>query len=220
MKLLITILAAAVLTSCEPIQRRYCPAYDSSCTQTYVVQSGDICNKITGTYGISLANFYQWNPGVHNPSCDNLYPGCTYCVAVNPQPVCPTYAANCAKTYTVVSGDICWKIVGIYGIALNDFYKWNPGVNNPAVTPGHECDNLWPGCKYCVGVNPNPGPPNPHQPNIKTDCTQYYQAVPGDYCWELSQRLGLDNNVFMSWNPDVGPNCQSMLAGYYYCTAV
>jgi LysM repeat protein len=51
---------------------------------------------------------------------------------------------SCQKWYVVVRGDGCWAIANTAGIALEDFYKWNPGVG--------ECANLYPDYAVCVGI--------------------------------------------------------------------
>ncbi|KAH8733237.1 hypothetical protein GQ44DRAFT_23835 [Phaeosphaeriaceae sp. PMI808] len=143
--------------------------------------------------------------------------GCYYCVAKDPIPdPCPTdYNSNCDKFYEVKTGDICWAIVGRNPpLSLNQLFEYNPSIHNPS------CDNLKPNCKYCVRTSTPPKVPEPHQPNIKTNCKEYYQAVPGDYCYKISLEKGVNLNDFMGWNPDVGPTCLNMLAGYWYCLRI
>jgi hypothetical protein len=60
------------------IGQRICiPGYSSkpsgglSCTRTYNIKGGDICNTIVRNLGISLANLYACNPGI-NAGCTNL----------------------------------------------------------------------------------------------------------------------------------------------------
>ncbi|KAF3491976.1 uncharacterized protein GIQ15_01493 [Arthroderma uncinatum] len=63
-----------------------------------------------------------------------------------PAPTQAGAAANCTKWHTVVSGDGCWDLSNQYGIALSDFYTWNPAV-------GSNCANMWLGYAVCVGIN-------------------------------------------------------------------
>ncbi|TLD08606.1 uncharacterized protein PgNI_07373 [Pyricularia grisea] len=49
----------------------------------------------------------------------------------------PGAIESCKTWYVVVPGDGCWAISNQYGIALDDFYKWNPAV-------GSDCGKLWP----------------------------------------------------------------------------
>jgi hypothetical protein len=45
----------------------------------------------------------------------------------------------------VGADDGCSVIANQYGISLDDFYKWNPGV-------GPRCESLWQGYAVCVGI--------------------------------------------------------------------
>lgn len=45
-----------------------------------------------------------------------------------PAPTQPGTAANCEEWYIAVSGDTCESIADRYGIALDQFYAWNPYV--------------------------------------------------------------------------------------------
>jgi len=52
---------------------------------------------------------------------------------------------TCQQFHLVQSGDGCWAIANQYGILLEDFYSWNPGV-------GSDCAFLWLDYYVCVGV--------------------------------------------------------------------
>ncbi|KAF3803256.1 hypothetical protein GCG54_00013363 [Colletotrichum gloeosporioides] len=52
---------------------------------------------------------------------------------------------NCVNFYLVQSGDGCWAICGARGIALDDFYKWNPSVKT-------NCSGLQANLYVCCGV--------------------------------------------------------------------
>ncbi|KAH3465252.1 hypothetical protein KXV78_008818, partial [Aspergillus fumigatus] len=61
----------------------------ANCNKYYFVEIGDCCAAIASTYGITLADFYSWNPAV-GTSCQSLQAGYYVCVGVSAQ-----------------SGDIC-----------------------------------------------------------------------------------------------------------------
>ncbi|RMZ22545.1 hypothetical protein D0859_13428 [Hortaea werneckii] len=67
------------------------------------------------------------------------------------------------------------------------------------------------------------GTAQPHaatQAGIVSDCTQWYVAQSGDYCYSVAERFGISVDTFMGWNPAVDPPaCPSMLAGFAYCVA-
>ncbi|KAI0838893.1 carbohydrate-binding module family 50 protein [Hypoxylon sp. FL0890] len=57
------------------------PGIAANCDSCYTVVSGDTCLSITQPRGISLSDFYAWNPSI-NSGCTNLQPGYNYCVGV------------------------------------------------------------------------------------------------------------------------------------------
>ncbi|KAI7089999.1 hypothetical protein KC356_g1873 [Hortaea werneckii] len=67
------------------------------------------------------------------------------------------------------------------------------------------------------------GTAQPHaatQAGIVSDCTRWYVAQSGDYCYSVAERFGISVDTFMGWNPAVDPPaCPNMLAGFAYCVA-
>ncbi|KAL4860468.1 hypothetical protein BDV12DRAFT_209352 [Aspergillus spectabilis] len=57
----------------------------------------------------------------------------------------PGATTDCSLWHVVKSGDGCQTIAGGYGISLEDFYTWNPGV-------GSDCSTLWLGYAVCVAI--------------------------------------------------------------------
>ncbi|KAL7628067.1 hypothetical protein AAE478_002263 [Parahypoxylon ruwenzoriense] len=53
----------------------------SNCAKCYKVVEGDYCLLVAGKNGISLGDFYAWNPSV-DATCSNLQLGYNYCVGV------------------------------------------------------------------------------------------------------------------------------------------
>ncbi|CCF37214.1 LysM domain-containing protein [Colletotrichum higginsianum] len=62
-----------------------------------------------------------------------------------PSPIQDGMVANCVAFYLVRSGDGCWAISDAKGIALDDFYGWNPAVKT-------DCTGLQANVYVCVGV--------------------------------------------------------------------
>lgn len=52
---------------------------------------------------------------------------------------------NCNKFYLVKKGDSCADVATNHGIALTDFYAWNPAVKN-------DCSKLLASVNVCVGI--------------------------------------------------------------------
>ncbi|KAI8244851.1 LysM domain-containing protein [Colletotrichum sp. SAR 10_96] len=134
------------------------------CYIFYKVASGDGCWAIADAHGIALDDFYSWNTAVKT-DCTGLQADVYVCVGLAaagaPQPTSSTTAeasagatpspvqegmiTNCVKFHLVQSGDGCWAISDARGIALNDFYTWNPAVKT-------DCSGLQADVYVCVGV--------------------------------------------------------------------
>ncbi|CCC12068.1 hypothetical protein SMACR_02289 [Sordaria macrospora] len=143
----------------------------SNCDRFHLVKSGDQCGTIASTYGITLANFYGWNPAV-GTSCESLWLDTYVCVrtigfvppktttttttttkkttttsaggVATPTPTQPGMVSGCKKFHKVASGDQCGTIATRYSISLASFYSWNPAV-------GSSCQTLWLDYYVCVG---------------------------------------------------------------------
>ncbi|KAI8577665.1 hypothetical protein K450DRAFT_282441 [Umbelopsis ramanniana AG] len=66
--------------------KSYCVAKSApavTCTAEHSVSGSDNCISVAKKYGITLSEFYEWNPKVHRGTCDNLDNGKKYCVAVS-----------------------------------------------------------------------------------------------------------------------------------------
>jgi Tfp pilus assembly protein FimV len=140
-----------------------------NCNGFYLVKAGDGCYDIAAANGISLDQFYQFNPYVQT-DCSRLWSGYNVCIrtigmvtpassafktstvatttkpaSTTPTPVQQGMVADCKKFYKVVSGDGCWAIADTNKISLDDFYKWNPALKT-------DCSGLWAEYYVCVGT--------------------------------------------------------------------
>ncbi|KAF7131457.1 hypothetical protein CNMCM5793_004682 [Aspergillus hiratsukae] len=135
----------------------------ANCQQWYVARAGDTCYDIAATYGITLDEFYAWNPAVGS-DCSGLQASDAYCVmapatssttipatttTTSVTPPAPTQAgipSNCNAYAVTQSGDGCQVFADRNGITLAELYEWNPVLNN-------NCENFWLGEAYCIGVS-------------------------------------------------------------------
>ncbi|KAM4068044.1 hypothetical protein HRG_009666 [Hirsutella rhossiliensis] len=63
-------------------------------------------------------------------------------------------------------------------------------------------------------------PPSPLQPGIAANCNKWYMVKPHDYCAAIAAEHGISTEKFIQWNSGAGPECKSLLSGYYACVAV
>jgi LysM repeat protein len=219
----------------------------SNCDQFYLVVSGDTCSTIASNEGISLTDFYAWNPAV-GTSCEYLGLGDYVCVDIigytpstttatstttttagngitTPTPIQTGMASNCDLFYLVVSGDTCSTIASNEGVGLSDFYAWNPAV-------GTSCQYLGLGDYVCVGVIATTSittttttgdgitTPTPIQTGMVATCDSFYLVVSGDQCGTIASNEGISLADFYAWNPAVGTSCQYLGLGDYVCVGV
>ncbi|KAB5513030.1 hypothetical protein GE09DRAFT_1047301 [Coniochaeta sp. 2T2.1] len=229
----LAILGAVTATSAAVLHPR-------ACNFAWAADSGDTCQSMASTWGISVEQFAAWNLGVN---CNApLTAGKEYCLlwdgpdpipSTTPKPSTPAtttaptgpsptqsgIASDCQKYHLAVAGDTCQDIVNKYGyFSLADFYKWNPDV-------GNLCSGLWLGYYYCIavkGTNTTPGPtkPSPIQDGITSKCNKWYKVSSGDACQKIADQFKITLQNFYSWNPAVGSACSSLWLGYYVCVGI
>ncbi|KJK66020.1 Lysine Motif is a small domain involved in binding peptidoglycan [Aspergillus parasiticus SU-1] len=119
-----------------------------------------LCDTIAAEYGISEAQFKDWNPSIDS-NCSNLWLDYYVCVHVpgattttssspeptfsGPQPQMPGIVSNCKTFYKVKHGDDCYSIETVAGITLAEFRSWNAQIDA-------SCSNLWVDYYVCTGV--------------------------------------------------------------------
>ncbi|KAI1380748.1 hypothetical protein F4677DRAFT_441082 [Hypoxylon crocopeplum] len=146
------------------------------CVEFEAVIAPMTCESVLNRNHITIEQFYQWNPSV-GADCANLWLGYRYCVStdlvptdvpsttasatptstsssppistspVAPGPTQPGTVENCNAWHVVGDGDSCWAITEEYQITLDQFYAWNPAIQDDCNT------NFWLDYAYCVGVS-------------------------------------------------------------------
>ncbi|KAJ5658523.1 uncharacterized protein N7484_002172 [Penicillium longicatenatum] len=221
----------------------------ANCDEFYLVVSGDECGTIATDEGISLEDFYAWNPAV-GTSCAYLDLGDYVCVGTigstatatpttspattgdgvtTPTPYQTGMVSDCDLFHLVVSGDGCYDIAAAAGIALNDFYTWNPAV-------GTSCAYLDLGDYVCIGIIDSTATatttsssattgdgvttPTPYQTGMVSDCDLFHLVVSGDGCYDIAAAAGIALDDFYTWNPAVGTSCAYLYLGDYVCIGI
>lgn len=193
-----------VLHSSSPLRKRD--------TCDYIqVQPGDGCWALADRCGISLNDFYTYNP---DPDlCSTLavddYVCCSEGDPHTPSGPQPFPNGTC-QYIQVQPGEGCWDLSVRCGISLNDFYDNNPDPNL--------CSNILPDDYVCCssGTPYTPPPPEP-QPD-GTCATHLIQN--GDTCAELARRYHVTVEDLEDWNAGktwAWTNCSGMLLGYNMC---
>ncbi|KAI1381145.1 hypothetical protein F4677DRAFT_402291 [Hypoxylon crocopeplum] len=217
----------------------------SSCNAFYLVKLGDNCASIASAYGISLSDFYAWNPAAGS-TCGYLGLNDYVCVGVigqtitttstsgngisTPTPIQTGMTMNCNKFYDVVLGDQCQTVADKFGITLDQFYSWNPAV-------GSSCLYLDVDDYVCVGVigftatttsttsttttsGNGVSTPTPTQPGMVSNCNKFHYTVSGDICQSIATAAGITLADFDAWNTGVGSDCGGLWLKTYCCIGV
>jgi hypothetical protein len=134
--------------------------------------------------------------------------------------------SNCNNFYKVQTDDSCATVAQRYGVALADFYSWNPAVGKDT------CKNLWANTYVCVGTVGSVKPtstvgngngiatPAPTQPGMVNYCKRFYKTTASDTCDTICAKHGLSFANFLTWNVGVGLMCNALWANTYCCVGV
>ncbi|KAM0443840.1 hypothetical protein ACHAQK_002586 [Fusarium lateritium] len=212
-----------------------------NCDKFDFVQKGQNCDALAKANGITALDIYKWNPSV-NADCGGLWANVWICVSVighTPSPTKPTptngietpspipggVVKNCVKFHLIKTTTTCNSIENCYKLPLAKFLEWNPDV-------GKNCQSLLVDYWVCIMTDdykPTPSPtspsnriktPLPIQDGIHKNCNKFHQVQKTTICASINNYYSLSLKDFYSWNPSVGTNCQSLLAGYWVCVSI
>jgi hypothetical protein len=129
--------------------------------------------------------------------------------------------ADCLNYYQVEANESCRDILKTYNYLTEEqFFKYNPVLKK-------NCDGLWEGNWYCVGVRSEiPMPPtvtvtpSDVPSGSPKDCKSWYYTTGGETCDELSNGFGTFSvENFISMNPSVFDDCSGIVDHTWYCVA-
>ncbi|EMD32389.1 hypothetical protein CERSUDRAFT_118748 [Gelatoporia subvermispora B] len=119
-------------------------SFAQTCTRTYTVQDGDICDGISAAHNVSTYQLAVVNPSIDS-ECNNLQSGQSLCLGYEGE--------DCSTTHVVQLGDTCDDIAQTYGFNATILNNLNPQLDA-------QCDNLYVGEVVCVANNAAvPSPP-------------------------------------------------------------
>ncbi|RBR01903.1 hypothetical protein FVER53263_20903 [Fusarium verticillioides] len=147
-----------------------------------------------------------------------------------PSNIQPGIVSNCDDFYLVKQGDGCAAIASKHGITLSQFITWNSKV-------GPNCSGLWADSYACISViGHSPAPakptttkatatngvetPSPLQEGVAKNCNKFHLVKTTTSCKSIEDYYHLPLSYFYKWNPSVGTDCRSLIAGYHVCVSV
>ncbi|GMG23368.1 unnamed protein product [Aspergillus oryzae var. brunneus] len=173
----------------------------ANCNKWHYVVDGDECETIATKYGITLQQFYTWNPAIGS-TCRFLWKDNYVCVGITG-----------ASISTIINNH---KRLEQEAIELTDSLDITRSTIPPTSTA-----HITTSSAVATPTLPTTTAPSPIQPGTPTDCVSYYEVQPGDDCWGIINKrfTYLTEDQFIKWNPAVGSSCKILL-GYHYCVAV
>jgi len=113
---------------------------------------------------------------------------------------------SCSKTYTVKSGDTCYKIWTKYGLSESKFRSLNSGIS---------CSNLRKGQSVCVGTSSTSGGNSTSGGSSTSSCKTYHTIQKGDTCYKIWTKYGISESTLRGLNS--GLSCSSLHVGNKLC---
>jgi hypothetical protein len=160
------------------------------CTKFYKIASGDGCWQIANDNGITLDNFYAWNPA--NADCKSLFPGDYACIAKG-APVTTT------KTTAIPTST---------GLFIPWLCTFDPKKGE------YVCPTAPPTATPTSVKNPAPGPT---QEGINAKCNKWVLQKTGVYCFDMAKAAGIALDRLYTLNPALKGDCSGLWSGYAYC---
>ncbi|KAJ5593733.1 hypothetical protein N7537_010637 [Penicillium hordei] len=213
-----------------------------NCDFSTPVDAGATWSSFASSWGLSVNNLLQLNPGI---ACPNLDTSKAYCVIgtatdepssttstttttttttkistttesiPSNSPTIPGIATNCDGFHKVLSVDQCNTI------AANEaqFKSWNSQMDA-------NCLNLWLDYYACVHVpgtttTPAPQPtaeptgPTPQMPGIVSNFKTYHRIKNGDSCYTIGLAAKITLAQFRAWNTQVDATCSNLWLEYH-----
>ncbi|KFY05463.1 hypothetical protein V492_08531 [Pseudogymnoascus sp. VKM F-4246] len=181
-----------------------------NCNAWHTVVSGvDNCYSIQQEYGITAAEFLEWNPAVSSDCLTNFWPDYAYCVGVNPDATStssstiPTSTSSRSGTTTSEATSVPTSQINTTTVPYSTRYpitSYNLTTTTIATAfpPAHTLGG---------------------QPSY---CNRWHLVVTGDSCttivYEYGNRLTLDQ--LHEYNPTLGDDCGGLYLGWFICVGI
>lgn len=128
---------------------------------------------------------------------------------------------DCIHYHQAEADESCRDVLKTYSYLSKDqFFKYNPILKM-------NCDGLWKGNWYCVGVKSEllmpptvTGTPSAIPSGSLKDCKAWYYTTGGETCDQLANMFGtFSAKEFISMNPTVFDDCSYIEDNTWYCVA-
>ncbi|KAK4143426.1 uncharacterized protein C8A04DRAFT_37436 [Dichotomopilus funicola] len=198
------------------------PNIASNCNAYHTVVDTDGCASIAATYGITLAEFYAWNPDISNDCGTNFWTGYAYCVGVGP-------AAPSSVTYTPPPDTTCaCETSTTTGTTKTGTKTETETVTSTETTASASSNTdpystLHPITNYTLTATSTElaFPPTKTQAGQPENCDDWQLATAWDTCESIvSSNSWLTLSNLLAWNPALHSDCSGLYDGWWLCISV
>ncbi|KAI8943233.1 hypothetical protein NX059_001255 [Plenodomus lindquistii] len=179
---------------------------DVDCLFATSAESGDTCESLSSSWGISVDDLKSLNPRIN---CAQLDTNAEYCVigTVTDDPP-PSAPSSSSSSSTPV-----------------------PTTNNPPKTTTQQVSSTVPTTSTkpsavittttsTTTAGNGVATPQPTQPNMVSNCAKFHWIAQGVSCSQITSYNKISLANFYAWNPSVNADCSGMWAEVYVCVGV
>ncbi|KAK2746819.1 hypothetical protein FQN57_002861 [Myotisia sp. PD_48] len=169
---------------------------------TVVAGAGEGCWSVSNQYGISLDDFFTWNPDVSSDCGTNFWAGYAYCVGVGDLPSTTDTTVTSGTTSTETSSS---------SITTAQTTNTEPYSTRHPITE-------WDITSTAVATA---FPPEKTQPGQPVDCRDWKLVGSADTCDSIvASSSWLTKQQLLEWNPALGTDCSGLYVGWWVCVMV
>lgn len=158
------------------------------------------CAIIEESFGMTEAQFEEWNPSTALLGDCTLIEGLYYCVEVNFQALTTSLASTVTTTTTSMS------------IATSSV----PGTTSSSAVTAPDSTITSPTATQTLDTPT----PEPTQAGMVANCDSFAIVSSTDTCSSLASKAGISLDEFYAWNPAVGDTCANLIADYWVCVGL
>ncbi len=200
------------------------PNMAANCNAFHTVVSGDSCWDITVSYGLTLSQFYDWNPDIEDECGTNFWLGYSYCVGVGSAPSASS-SAPISTSALPASSSIPPSSSSVPS-SSSSFSSAPPSSITSAAsstTSSRPYTALHPITEYNITTIPveTQFPPTRTLSGQPAACTNWHLPNAFDTCRRIvASYSSLTDEDLLEWNPTLGEDCGGLYAGWWVCVGI
>ena len=147
----------------------------ANCNAWHTIVDGDDCDNVPKKFGITRAQFLEWNPAVSSDCLQGFWLKYAYCVGVGDKKTSTSGATSTSISSTVISSSSTSVVSTSQAASATTPYSIREPVTSQNIsTPS--TDSLW--------------PPKATQSGQPESCNEWHLVTSGDTCQTVMNRYG------------------------------